>query len=116
MKNHLSIGSKEVALFGEVQEFLMSQSCDAKEVVLQLGDRMQLDLSSLDRLEPETKTLIRCFARKAKDSDRLDVFEHLRELTPAGTTGESAIGQRPCFIVHLYIGRSGFLTTYVTMV
>ncbi|KAL9963891.1 hypothetical protein ACROYT_G027446 [Oculina patagonica] len=79
--------SKEVALPGEVQESLLSQSCDAKEVVLQVGKTMQLDQSSLEQLEPETKKLIRCFARKAKDANRLDVFEHLREITPAGTTG-----------------------------
>ncbi|KAL9963892.1 hypothetical protein ACROYT_G027447 [Oculina patagonica] len=79
--------SKEVALPVEVQESLLSQSCDAKEIVLQLGETMQLDQSSLEEPKPETKTLIRCLARKAKDSNRLDVFEHLREITPAGTTG-----------------------------
>ncbi|KAL9963881.1 hypothetical protein ACROYT_G027434 [Oculina patagonica] len=79
--------SKEVALPGEVQESLLSQSCDAKEVVLQLGEMMQLDQASLEEPKPETKTVIRSLARKAKDSNRLDVFEHLREITPAGTTG-----------------------------
>ncbi len=94
------LASKEVALPSEVQESLLSQSCDAKEVVLQVGKTMQLDQSSLEQLEPETKKLIRCFARKAIDANRLDVFEHLREITPAGTTGESVIGQGFCYRFH----------------
>ena len=35
----------------------------------------------------DTKKIIRGLAQKAKDLKRLDVFEHLREITPAGTTG-----------------------------
>ncbi|XP_015757295.1 PREDICTED: uncharacterized protein LOC107336745 [Acropora digitifera] len=31
--------------------------------------------------------MIRCFAETAKDSKRIDVVKHLREITPAGTTG-----------------------------
>ncbi|KAL9963773.1 hypothetical protein ACROYT_G027313 [Oculina patagonica] len=80
-------GSKEIALPGKVQESLLSQSCDAKEVVLQFKESLQLDQASLEQPEPETKTLIRSLARKAKDSKRLDVFDHLRKITPAGTTG-----------------------------
>ncbi|KAL9965623.1 hypothetical protein ACROYT_G029452 [Oculina patagonica] len=78
---------KEFALPGEVQESLLSQSCDASEVVRQLGKTVPLDLASLRELEPETKTLVRCLASQAKDSNRIDVFEHLREIVPAGTTG-----------------------------
>jgi len=64
--------------------------CDAKDVVLQLKDTMQLDQASLEKPDLETKTLIRRFARTAKDSNRLDVVQHLREIVPAGTTGKSA--------------------------
>ncbi|KAL9965598.1 hypothetical protein ACROYT_G029420 [Oculina patagonica] len=78
---------KEVALPDEVLEALLSQTCDAKEVVRQLGKTMLLDQASLQELAPETKTLIRSLARQAKNSNRPDVFEHLREITPAGTTG-----------------------------
>ncbi len=91
MNDPLFVGSKEIALPVEVVESLLSQSCDAKEVVLQLKESLQLDQGSLEQPKPETRTLIRCFARKAKDSKRLDVFEHLRKITPAGTTGEIAI-------------------------
>lgn len=83
------VASKEVNLPDEVLESLSSQSCDAKEVVLQLGKTVPLDQASLQELEPETKPMIRCLARQAKNSNRFDVFEHLREITPAGTTGES---------------------------
>ncbi len=53
---------------------------------------MPLDRASLQELAPETKTLIRSLSRQAKNSNRPDVLEYLREITPAGTTGESAIG------------------------
>ena len=63
---------------------------------------MQLDQASLEKPDPETKTLIRCFARKAKDSKRLDVVQYLREITPAGTTVESA--KLVCFVsVQLHV-------------
>ena len=87
----LFLATKEIALPGEVYESLLSQSCDAREVVLHLRENMQLEQACLEQPDSETKTLIRYLARKAKDSNRLDVFEHLREITPAGTTGESAI-------------------------
>ena len=83
------IGSKTITLPCEVQESLLCQSSDAREVVRQLQETLLLDQDSLKEPGPETKQLIRCLARTAKDSNRLDVFEYLREITPAGTTGES---------------------------
>jgi len=62
-------------------------SCDAQGVVVQLQESLQLDRSSLEKPEPETKGLIRCLAREARSSNRLDVLKHLREIVPAGTTG-----------------------------
>lgn len=79
--------TKEIVLPDEVQESLLSQSCDAREVVLQL----QLKQVSLGELDSADKALIRCLAKKSKDSNRLDVFQHLREIAPAGTTGEFVI-------------------------
>ena len=81
----------------EVHKSLLSWSCDTKDVVLQMRDNMQLDQASLEQPDSETKTWIRCLARKAKDSNRLDVFEHLREITPAGTTGELVFCEAPCY-------------------
>ena len=91
------IGSKEIALPCKIQESLLCQSCDAKQVVLQLQETLEPDQASLEEPGPETKQLIRCLARTAKDSNRLDVFEHLRENTPAGTTGESDIETINCW-------------------
>lgn len=79
--------TKEIVLPDEVQESLLSQSCDAREVVLQL----QLRQNSLGELDSPAKALIRCLAKKSKDSNRLDVFQHLREIAPAGTTGKFVI-------------------------
>jgi len=79
----LFLPAKEIALPDEVKKSLLSQSCDAKEVILQL----QLKQASLEQPDCETKALIRCLAKKSKDSDRHDVFQHLRKITPAGTTG-----------------------------
>ena len=91
MNFHSFIGSKAIALRCDVQESLLCQSSDAREVVRQLQETLQPDQASLKEPGPETKQLIRCLARTAKDSNRLDVLEHLREITPAGTTGESDI-------------------------
>ena len=85
------IGSKAIALPCEVRETLLCQTSDAREVVRQLQEALQPHQASLKEPEPETKQLIRCLARTAKDSNRLDVLEHLREIAPAGTTGESDI-------------------------
>ena len=68
----------------------MSPSCDPKEIVLQLKENLHLDQTDLEKPTPETTRMIRCFAETAKDSKRIDVVKHLREITPAGTTGEFA--------------------------
>ena len=67
----------------------MPQLCDTKEVLPQLKDLLQLDEASLEQPDPETKRLMRCLANKAKQWNRLDLVRKLREITPAGTTGES---------------------------
>ena len=90
------IGSKAIVLPHDVQESLLSQSSDAREVVRQLQETLQPDQASLQEPGPETKQLIRCLARTAKDLNRLDVLENLREITPAGTTGKSDIDISCC--------------------
>ena len=82
-KNHCFAGIDEKVLT------LMPQLCDTKEVLPQLKDLLQLDEASLEQPDPETKRLMRCLANKAKRSNRLDLVRKLREITPAGTTGES---------------------------
>ncbi|XP_078360425.1 uncharacterized protein LOC144644773 [Oculina patagonica] len=76
-----------LALPFTVQDALLSQSCDAKAVVARLQDHLQLEQACLENPDPETKRMIRCLARNAKCSNRLDVVRHLREIAPAGTTG-----------------------------
>jgi len=85
----LFVVGNEIAFADEVQKSLSSPSCDAKAVVLQLQKTKQLDEASLKEPDLETKTLIQCFVRRAKDSNRLDVARHLRKTTPAGTTGKA---------------------------
>ena len=81
---------KSVTLPGNVVESLVSPSCDPKEIVLQLKENFHLDQTDLEKPTPETTRMIRCFSETAKDSKRIDVVKHLREITPAGTTGEFA--------------------------
>ena len=69
-------------------ESLKSQSCDSKQIARLLNESFQLDGASLAQPDPETKKKIRCLAIKAKCSNRLDVVRHLREITPAGTSGK----------------------------
>ncbi|XP_068708431.1 uncharacterized protein [Montipora foliosa] len=72
---------------GDVVESLTSCSCDPKEIVLQLKESLHLEEKCLGQPNPETKRTIRCLAKRAKVSNRMEVVKHLREITPAGTTG-----------------------------
>ena len=81
------IDERVLSLPSKALRTIMSQPCDSKEIVLQLKDSLQLDQASLEQPDPGTKRLIRYLANKAKQSDRLDVVKHLREIAPAGTTG-----------------------------
>ena len=76
-----------LALSASVEVALLSHSCDAQEVVNRLQKDLQLEQSCLEHPTPKVKRMIRCLARKAKCSSRLDVVKRLREVTPAGTTG-----------------------------
>ncbi|XP_015775516.1 PREDICTED: uncharacterized protein LOC107353686 isoform X3 [Acropora digitifera] len=78
---------KSLALPGNVVESLVSPSCDPKEIVLKLKENLHLDQADLEKPSAETTRMIRCLAATAKDSNRIDVVKHLREIMPAGTTG-----------------------------
>ncbi|RMX39963.1 hypothetical protein pdam_00025240, partial [Pocillopora damicornis] len=77
----------EICLPDDVEQSLLSATCDAKEIVHQLEENLPLNKDVLEWPDNDTKKIIRGLAQKAKDLKRLDVFEHLREITPAGTTG-----------------------------
>ena len=76
-----------LALPCEILTTLQTQLCNPENVVDKLLQNLQLEQESLKQPEPETKELIRCLARNANSLNRLDVVEHLRQVTPAGTTG-----------------------------
>ena len=86
----LILGNQEktLAVCSSVLEHLSSQSCDAKLVVSRLKETIQLDQASLEQPDSDTKKRIRFLARAANRCGRRDVVKHLKEITPAGTTGE----------------------------
>ena len=69
-------------------EALTTQTCDASEVVAQFQQSLPLENLSLEQPDPDTKKKIRYLCLKAKTANKLEVVKKLREITPAGTTGE----------------------------
>ena len=78
--------TEALVLYTGVLESLQS-TCDASDVLARLQDNLQLNQAALAAPEPETTRMIRCLATIAKNENRLDVVQHLRQITPAGTTG-----------------------------
>ena len=56
--------------------------------MIQFQEALQLKATSMAIPEPETKSMIRGLALRAKSEKRDDLVRHLREITPAGTTCE----------------------------
>ena len=56
--------------------------------MIQFREALQLEPASLVSPEPETKSMIRGLALRAKSEKRDDLVRHLREIAPAGTSGE----------------------------
>ena len=81
-----------LALPREVLTTIQSQLCNPEDVVHKLLQNLQLEQSSLEQPEPETRKWIRCLAKKANNSNRLDVVKYLRQIAPAGTTGRCDTG------------------------
>ena len=80
--------AKALVLSTGVVESLRS-TCEASNVVTRLQESLELNQAALKDPGPETTRLIRSLAVIAKNENRLDVVKHLREITPAGTTGVS---------------------------
>ena len=78
--------AKALVLSTGVVESLRS-TCEASNVVAQLQESLELNQAALANPGPETTRLVRSLAVIAKNENRLDVVKHLREITPAGTTG-----------------------------
>ena len=66
----------------------LNSEIDVKDIVIHFREALQLEPASLVIPEPETKSMIRGLALRAKSEKRDDLVRHLREITPAGTTGE----------------------------
>ena len=71
-----------------IQSIPLNSGSDVKDIVIQFQEALQLEPASLISPEPETKSVIRGLALRAKSEKRDDLVRHLREITPAGTTGE----------------------------
>ena len=71
-----------------IQSIPLNSASDAKNIVIQFREALQLEPASLVSPEPETRIMIRALALRAKSEKRDDLMRHLREITPAGTTGE----------------------------
>ena len=92
---HLDDSEPALALPGGVLEALQLQTCDANDVVARLQESLSLERTTLEQPDPETKGQIRCLCLEAKKADRRDIVKKLREIVPAGTTGEV------CFRIHV---------------
>ena len=71
-----------------IQSIPLNSESDVKDIVIQFREALQLESASLVTPEPETKSMIRGLALRAKSEKRDDLVRHLREITPAGTSGE----------------------------
>ena len=71
-----------------IQSIPLNSEIDVKDIVIHFREALQLEPASLVIPEPETKSMIRGLALRAKSEKRDDLVRHLREITPAGTTGE----------------------------
>ena len=81
-----------------IQSIPLNSESDVKDIVIQFREALQLEPASLVIPEPETKSMIRGLALRAKSEKRDDLVRHLREITPAGTTGE--FNKRRLFFSH----------------
>ena len=67
---------------------LTTRTCDASDVVAQFQQSLSLGNLLLEQPDPDTKKRIRYLCLRAKAANKPEVVEKLREITPAGTTGE----------------------------
>ena len=65
----------------------LQTTCDAENVAALLAKSLELDEATLADPGLEKARLIRCLSMEAKSANRFDVVKHLRQKTPAGTTG-----------------------------
>ena len=74
-------------VFGEVEEYLFSPELSAEGVLQKVKTILQINQDMFEHPNEDVKKLIRLVAKTAKKLNRIDVFDHLREYAPPGTTG-----------------------------
>lgn len=77
----------ERALVIRGKEFNFSPELSAEDIIEKMKTSLGMDQDQFEHPTGESKRLIRLMARSAKHSKRIDVFDHLRKITPPGTTG-----------------------------
>ncbi|XP_078360035.1 uncharacterized protein LOC144644434 isoform X1 [Oculina patagonica] len=75
----------DLSLPAKVLESL--QTNDAADVVDEFQSSLKIDEASLRQPDAGTKGWVRCLFKTAVREKKLDLVEHLRQITPAGTTG-----------------------------
>ena len=74
-------------VFGEVEEYIFSPELSAEGVLQKVKTILQINQDMFEHPNEDVKKLIRLVAKTAKKLNRIDVFDHLREYAPPGTTG-----------------------------
>ena len=74
-------------VFGEVEEYFFSPELSAEGVLQKVKTILQINQDMFEHPNEDVKKLIRLVAKTAKKLNRIDVFDHLREYAPPGTTG-----------------------------
>ena len=80
--------SQELALVLPSGVMSILNSAEPNEIVFPVTKCLQLEESALKEPTQETKDEVCDLPRLLKKENRKDVVEHLREIVPAGTTGE----------------------------
>lgn len=63
------------------------QTMDKEDVVEEFKRSLRIGEASLQQPDEDTKRWVRCLFKTAARKDRDDLVQHLRQITPAGTTG-----------------------------
>ena len=63
------------------------QTMDTADVVDEFKRSLEIEEASLQQPDDNTKRWVRCLFKTAVSKQRDDLVQHLRKVTPAGTTG-----------------------------
>lgn len=63
------------------------QTMDTVAIVDEFKRSLEVDEASLRQPNDDTKRWVRCLCKTAPDDKRVDLVQHMRKITPAGTTG-----------------------------